>query len=304
MYRYTRLILLIVSALWTTMATAQLAERTTSPVELGRVQSVLGDRQLPSTDEVTLTSGTYAVFHTTEGDFIAALADDIAPETVRNFIGYASGQKPWRHPVTRVLETQRALYNNTAIYRTVPNSMIYGGDPLNRGEADSGTQLPLEVVPHVRFDQPGLLAMDSSGDRMMSGSRWYITLRPYPERTGRFTIFGKVIGGLDLVQRISNKPTIRPQMPLNPVMVGFIEIVRIPAGRMTTGQFVEEEGVRVLRIDPRFKDDPNAGEPRNIFAPPTPDPAAAEEALFEDELTSSPQDQQTTQTESEDSAED
>lgn len=231
---------------------------------LGTVPSVLGVPELGGKTHVELTSGTYAIFHTSEGDFIAALADKIAPATVRNFAAYATGQKAWRHPVT-LNETTRPLYSNTTIYRIVPNAMICGGDPINRGEADSGTQLPLETNPDVDFDQPGLLAMDSSGDKM-SGSRWFITLRPFPERNGQYTIFGKVIGGLDLVQRISTKPVSRPQLPLDPVMIYFVEIVKVPAGRIASGEFKIENGLSVLRIDPNFKDAPNGEErPANIF---------------------------------------
>ncbi len=220
----------------------------------GALPSVRGSLEIKSDGKVELTSGTYAVFHTSEGDFIAALNERIAPVTAQNFLEFATGKKKWRHPVTR-LETTRPLYSNTAIYRIVPNAMIYGGDPLNKGEADSGTQLPLEVAPELAFDQSGLLAMDGSGEKM-SGSRWFITLRPFPERTGRYTIFGKVIGGLDLVQRISLKPVKRPQLPLDPVMVYFIEAVRVPAGRIAHGVFRMESGLKVLRIDPNFADAP------------------------------------------------
>lgn len=236
---------------------AHAQEETTRPVnQPGTLPSVFGSPELTADGNVTLTSGTYAVFHTSEGDFIAALDAELAPQTVQNFTAYATGQKSWRHPVT-MDETTRPLYSNTTIYRVVPNSMIFGGDPLNRGEGDSGTQLPLETSRDVQFDQPGLLAMDSSGNRM-SGSRWFITLRPFPERTGNYTIFGRVIGGLDLVQRISMKPVRRPQLPLDPVMVYFIEIVRVPAGRMTTGEFRMENGMKVLRIEPNFQDAPLA----------------------------------------------
>src|SRR5690606_16116877 len=156
---------------------------------------VLGSPDIASNGSVTMTSGTYAIFHTSEGDFIARLNAEAAPQTVQNFVAYATGRKSWRHPAT-MDETTRPLFSNTTIYRTIPNAMIYGGDPLNKGEGDSGTQLPLETSRETQFDKPGLLAMDSSGSKM-SGSRWFITLRPFPERSGNYTIFGEVIGGLD-----------------------------------------------------------------------------------------------------------
>lgn len=230
----------------------------------GTVSSVRATIDLPESDQVSLEAGTYAVFHTSEGDFIAALSEAAAPQTVRNFIAYATGQKAWRHPIT-LTETTQPLYSNTTIYRAMPKGMIFGGDPTNRGEADSGTQLPLEASSGIGFDQPGLLAMDSSGD-MMSGSRWFITLRPFPDRTGKYTVFGKIIGGLDLVQRISTRPVKRPQLPLDPVMVYFIEIVKVPVGRVTSGAFRMENGLKVLRIDPAFKDAPMGAPASDIFA--------------------------------------
>lgn len=268
---------------------------------LGTVPSVLGTKQLPATSHVEMTSGTYAIFHTSEGDFLAQLADKTAPITVRNFVAYATGKKAWRHPVT-LTESTRPLYSNTNIYRIVPNSMIFGGDPVNRGEADSGTQLPLETTPGISFDQAGLLAMDSSGNKM-SGSRWFITLRPFPERNDQYTIFGKVIGGLDLVQRISNKPVSRPQLPLDPVMIYFVEIVKVPAGRVASGDFKQENGMTVLRIDPSFADAPPGELPDNIFAPPSP----ATEVQREDEFSTAPEatdDDETTESENGETAED
>ncbi len=250
----------------------------------GALPSVLGSPDLAGDGKVELTSGTYAVFHTSEGDFIAELHPEWAPEAVSNFAALATGQKQWRHPVT-LLETTRPLYSNTTVFRTVPNSMIFGGDPINRGEGDSGSLLPLETSREVQFDQAGLLAMDGSGSKM-SGSRWFITLRPFPERSGSYTIFGKVIGGLDLVQRISLKPVKRPQLPLDPVMVYFVEIIKIPAGRMTSGEFRTEEGLKVLRIDPDFKD-----APIEVAAPVTEVVETTETLASEDSATTEPEEE-------------
>jgi len=245
-------LLTLLMGLLSGVATAQVSSRSQNAP--GSLPSVLGTPDMSGSGTVELTSGTYAVFHTSEGDFIAEMKPEWAPVTVDNFVALASGYKRWRHPVT-LQETTRPLFSNTSIYRIIPNAMISGGDPINKGEADSGTQLPLETTPDIIFSEPGLLAMDSSGDKM-SGSRWFITLRPFPERTGKNSIFGKVLGGLDVVQRISLKPVKRPQLPLDPVMLFYVEIVRIPPGRMTTGTFKQEGGLKVLRIDPNFQDAP------------------------------------------------
>ncbi len=143
---------LAILGIWCGMLTggAQAQEEAARPVTPdGALPSVLGSPDLSGDGTVSLTSGTYAVFHTSEGDFIAELNGEDAPRTVQNFVAYATGQKTWRHPVT-MSETTRPLYSNTTIYRTVPNAMIFGGDPLNRGEGDSGTQLPLDASTPCR----------------------------------------------------------------------------------------------------------------------------------------------------------
>lgn len=205
-----------------------------------------------TTGPLVLQAGTYAVFHTSDGDFLVRLFAREAPVTVTNFIELAQGRKTWKHPVT-LIDSNRPLYNNTTIYRIIPNSMIFGGDPINKGQADSGTLLPIETSPDLKFDQPGYIAMDGNGNKA-SGSRWFIALRPFPERTGNYTIFGKVVGGLDVVRAISNKPTRRPQSPLDPTLLSSVEIIEIPQGKRTRASFQKEEGRQVLTIDKRFED--------------------------------------------------
>jgi peptidyl-prolyl cis-trans isomerase A (cyclophilin A) len=233
-----------------TSIAAQDAGRTMSaPADMLAAPSALINTN--TSDSVALTSGTYSVFHTSEGDFITRLLPEAAPHAVENFIGLATGNKTWTHPVT-ALQTTRPLYNNTTIFKIIPNVMIVGGDPINRGEGDSGYLIPLEMDPHFKFDRPGMLAMDASGSKM-SGSRFFVTLRQMPERDNNFTIFGQVVGGLDVVQRISNRPTKRPQTPLDPTLLEYVEIVRIPYNQKTTGTFRQENGIKTLSIDPHFQ---------------------------------------------------
>ncbi|MGI8904880.1 MAG: peptidylprolyl isomerase [Candidatus Sumerlaeaceae bacterium] len=203
-----------------------------------------------TTGPITLAAGTYAVFHTSEGDFIVTLFTQQAPNTTKNFIDLALGRKAWKHPVTMV-ESKRPLYNNTTFYRIIEDTMVFGGDPINKGAGDSGTVLPLEISPGLQFDGGGLLAMDGSGSQS-SGSRWFIALRPFPDRNGRYTIIGKVAGGIDVVRAISNKPTKKPQMPLDATLLSSIEIVEIPAGKLTTASFRTEDNRPVLSVDPNF----------------------------------------------------
>jgi len=194
-----------------------------------------------------LESGTYAVFHTTEGDFIARLFDKEMPRTVANFTGLATGRKKWVHPVTMAQNT-RALYNNTAIYQAIKDIFIKGGDPTDTGRHGANHLLELESPEAFNFNSPGMLAMERIG-KNSDGSRWIITLSPLPEWNGRYAIFGQVIGGLDVVRAISRKPSRKPSLPLEPVVVNTIEIVQVPAGGQSTATFSVEEGRKMLTMD-------------------------------------------------------
>jgi peptidyl-prolyl cis-trans isomerase A (cyclophilin A) len=216
-----------------------------------------------NTGPITLDSGEYAVFHTTDGDFIVKLYQKETPKTVENFVGLATGRKRWKHPVTLV-ESSQPLYNNTAIYEIMRDVVIRGGDPLDQGTGDPGYTLDPETPPGVGFDSAGILAMQKSGQKS-NGCRWFIALTPFPDWTGKFTAFGKVVGGLDVVREISRKPTKRPFVPLEPTLVNSIEIVEIPANQQTTASFSTEGGAKVLTIEKNFK----------TVAAPTPTPAPA-----------------------------
>lgn len=213
-----------------------------------------------------LESGTYAVFHTTEGDFIAQLFPDKAPNTVENFVGLATGAKPWTHPITLTQKTE-PLYNNTAIYHIAEDIVIRGGDPVGKGVGGPGYNIEIESSPDLTFETPGMLAMERAGAQS-SGSRWFVALTLFPGWDERYAIIGRVVGGLDVVRVISRKPTRRPGTPLDPTMVNSIEIVDVPANMRATASFAEEKGKRFLNVDPDFE----------VVAAPAPTPAPAEEA--------------------------
>jgi peptidyl-prolyl cis-trans isomerase A (cyclophilin A) len=222
-------------------AAAPAPERTPLPTSLVSYE----DEAL--TQPLKLTAGKYAVLHTSEGDIIARLLEKEAPKTVENFIGLATGRKRWTHPITQA-QGVKPLYNNTTIYEVIRDIGVRGGDPINKGNGGPGYTLDIEAAPGVGFDAPGMLAMQLSGNQA-NGSRWFITLTLFPDWTGKFTIFGKVVGGLDLVRAISRKPTKRPTVPLEPVLVESIEILEVPAAGEATATYGDEGGRRVLTVE-------------------------------------------------------
>ncbi len=121
---------------------------------------------------------TYATLVTSRGEIRVQLFSDTAPETVENFVGLATGSKPWADPRTGSKQS-RPLYEGTIFHRVIPQFMIQGGDPLGNGRGGPGYTFEDEVNGPHRFDQPGRLAMANAGPNT-NGSQFFITQAPRP----------------------------------------------------------------------------------------------------------------------------
>jgi peptidyl-prolyl cis-trans isomerase A (cyclophilin A) len=144
-----------------------------------------------------------ATFDTTEGQVVVNLFAKDAPKTVENFVGLATGEKPWTDPNTGQKKTGVPLYDGTIFHRCIKDFMIQGGDPLGRGTGGPGFKFEDEFKSSRTFDKPGILAMANSGPNT-NGSQFFITAAPTPWLTGKHTIFGEVVKGQDIVNRIAN----------------------------------------------------------------------------------------------------
>jgi peptidyl-prolyl cis-trans isomerase A (cyclophilin A) len=144
---------------------------------------------------------TYAILETSKGPIRVRLFPDTAPKTVENFIGLATGTRPWRNPATGAQE-DGPLYEGTIFHRVIPNFMIQGGDPLGTGRGGPGYQFEDEVSGPHRFDRPGYLAMANAGPNT-NGSQFFITQVPTPWLDGKHTIFGEVVEGMEVVDTIA-----------------------------------------------------------------------------------------------------
>ncbi|OGC05910.1 peptidylprolyl isomerase [candidate division WOR-1 bacterium RIFOXYA2_FULL_36_21] len=147
------------------------------------------------------TDKLYATFETDMGDITCILYSEEAPKTVSNFVGLAKGEKEWTDPKTKE-KTNNPLYNETIFHRVIPDFMIQGGDPLGMGYGGPGYQFEDEIDKNLTFDQPGRLAMANAGPNT-NGSQFFITVAPTPWLNGHHTIFGQVIKGQDVVEKIS-----------------------------------------------------------------------------------------------------
>ena len=172
-------------------------------------------------------AGPHATLKTSKGDIRVVLFPDAAPKTVENFVGLATGTKPWRDPRTGA-EQRRSLYEGTIFHRVIPDFMIQGGDPLGTGTGGPGYTFEDEVGGPHRFDGPGYLAMANAGPGT-NGSQFFITETATPWLTGKHTIFGKVVEGMDVVRSIARSKRDARDRPLEDVVLERVEIDQHPA---------------------------------------------------------------------------
>jgi len=170
--------------------------------------------------------GTYAMFNTSEGTIVCRLFEKEAPKTVANFIELAEGKREWSHPVSRK-KSKDKLYDGTIFHRVIPDFMIQGGDPAGTGFGGPGYQFEDETKgsPH-KFDKPGKLAMANAGPNT-NGSQFFITVAATTWLTGKHTIFGEVIEGQDVVDKITAVPRNRQDKPNKDVVVQSVVIEKV-----------------------------------------------------------------------------
>ncbi len=154
-------------------------------------------------DEARAGHDLYASFDTTEGLIVVRLFPKDAPKTVENFVGLATGEKDWTHPATGEAKKGVPLYDGTLFHRCIKDFMVQGGDPLGRGTGGPGYKFEDEFQSGRKFDKPGLLAMANSGPNT-NGSQYFITVTPTPWLSGKHTIFGEVVKGQDVIDRVAN----------------------------------------------------------------------------------------------------
>lgn len=170
--------------------------------------------------------GTYAHFDTTEGKIIVRLFEKDAPITVANFVELAEGTREWTDPRDRQ-KKKAPLYNGTIFHRVIPNFMIQGGDPTGTGMGGPGYKFGDETKgsPH-KFDKAGKLAMANAGPGT-NGSQFFITVAPTEWLTGNHTIFGEVVEGQDVVDKITKVSRNRQDKPDKDVVLNSVTIERV-----------------------------------------------------------------------------
>jgi cyclophilin family peptidyl-prolyl cis-trans isomerase len=126
------------------------------------------------------------VLETSEGTLVAELNEEAAPEHVRNILYLSS----------------LGYYDGLTFHRIIPGFMAQGGCPLGRGTGGPGYQVNLEVKPGVKHDSAGVLSMARSQNPNSAGSQFFLTFTETPFLDGGYTVFGKVIEGLDVLKKL------------------------------------------------------------------------------------------------------
>lgn len=172
-----------------------------------------------------LAPGTYVVFDTTLGKITAVFYDKEAPKTVQNFMGLAEGSKEWTDPKTSQ-KVKKPFYDGLIFHRVIPNFMAQGGDPLGIGIGGPGYQFEDEFSPKLRFDVPGRLAMANAGPGT-NGSQFFITQVPTPWLDGHHTIFGQVVEGQEIIDKMAGVPKGPNDKPITDIVMKKVTILRV-----------------------------------------------------------------------------
>lgn len=158
-----------------------------------------------------------ANFKTNLGEFEIELYAKECPETVWNFVNLAEGRQ----------ETSKSgpYYDGLVFHRVIEGFMIQGGCPEGSGRGGPGYRFQDEFNPSLKHSGPGILSMANAGPGT-NGSQFFITLVPTPHLDGRHTVFGKVISGMEVVNKIGKTPTARGDRPVDDVVIQKVTIIR------------------------------------------------------------------------------
>lgn len=177
------------------------------------ISEVKKETMTEPTKSAEVKNPTGVILHTTSGDIEIELFADKAPKTVENFVTLA----------------QKDFYNSTKFHRVIKGFMIQGGDPLSKGDdrtlygrGGPGYQFADEINSEKLVR--GVLAMANSGPNTNGSQFFIVTAASTPWLDGMHTAFGKVVKGMDIVDRIENVRTGQNDIPETAITVKSVEV--------------------------------------------------------------------------------
>jgi cyclophilin family peptidyl-prolyl cis-trans isomerase len=157
----------------------------------------------------TKSEGDIIKMETTMGTIKIKLFPDKAPKTV-----------------ARIKElVSRGFYNGLIFHRIIDGFMIQGGDPTGTGTGGSGQSIPDEFNNGLKHDKKGVVAMAHSAAPNSQDSQFYITLAPATHLDGKYTVFGQVIDGQDVVDKMGKLKTGQNDRPMEPPKMTKVTMV-------------------------------------------------------------------------------
>lgn len=192
---------------------------------LGASGGVGGQKAKPSMAPARRAPGLYAIITTTMGTIVCQLFEKETPKTVANFMDLAEGRKAYLSPRTGRMIKGR-FYDGIQFHRVIPGFMIQAGDPTATGRYSPGFTFEDEIRPTLKFDRPGRLAMANRGPNT-NGSQFFITVAATPHLNGKHTIFGQVVEGQAVANKISTVKRDANDKPIDPVRITRITFERV-----------------------------------------------------------------------------
>jgi len=178
----------------------------------------------------------HARLHTTQGVIEVRLEEQRAPNTVRSFVGLATGKIDWKDPKTGESMAGTPLYDGVRFHRVIPGFMIQVGDPLSRhtdqgsrarwGTGGPGYRFGDEIHRELKHDGAGVLSMANAGPGT-NGSQFFITEGPTPHLDGKHTVFGRVVSGQDVIKKLANVKRNPRDCPVDDQLIERVELFRL-----------------------------------------------------------------------------
>ena len=189
----------------------------TEIVEVGEMQESAEKTEagITETEEVVEEVGklegnmnTIVELETNMGVMKLKLYDDKAPNTVKNFKDLV----------------EKGFYDGTIFHRVIKDFMIQGGDPTGTGTGGPGYKIADEFGAGLKHDKKGILSMANAGPNT-GGSQFFITLVPTPWLDGKHAIFGHIVEGEDVLDKIGSAPTNPGDKPKTEIKIVKAEVV-------------------------------------------------------------------------------
>ena len=161
------------------------------------------------------------------GTFRVLLEHTKAPRTCANFIGLASGRRPWIDVTNGAVRENTPYYDGLTFHRLIHNFVIQGGSPNGQGTDGPGYSILDEYHPDLRHSSHYVLSMAKSGAPNTGGSQFFITLAATPSLNDKHSVFGTVISGTGIIDGFKNPanfPTGAADKPVTPIVMDSVEI--------------------------------------------------------------------------------